>query len=184
MVHSSEPPNPWEGYRRCLSDIPECSHLLIIQDDALPCASFPVALEQVAERFPETPVCLFLGAAPASTAGQARKAMMRNIRYIPLMSTTFVPLVCVLWPRAKAQEFLEWTESGVKRITRADDGNAARWMKTTGQTVMVSVPSLVEHNDFVPSVKGGASRPRQHKPGKERWRQAVLLAEDGTAYKW
>jgi hypothetical protein len=183
FVHSSDPPNPWEGYRRCLSDIPECSHLLILQDDALPCASFPVALEQVAERHPSTPVCLFLGAAPASTAGLARKAMMRQRRYIPLMNTNFVPLVAVLWPRQVAQEFLEWSETTTRKMTRADDGNAARFMRDTRQPFMVSVPSLVEHNDFIPSVKGGASKPRQHKPGKS-WRSAALLAEDASLYEW
>jgi hypothetical protein len=134
----------------------------------------------VAERFPELPVCLFLGAAPASTAGIAKRAFMKHKRYIPLMNTSFVPLVAVLWPRQKAQEFLEWTESGVKTMTRADDGNAAKWMKATRQPFMVTVPSLVQHNDYTPSVKGG----RQHKPGKEAWRRAVLLADDGAAYKW
>jgi hypothetical protein len=182
MVHSSEPPSPWEGYRRCLSDIPECSHLLILQDDALPCVNFPVALESVAERFPSTPVCLFLGAAPASTAGRARKAMMRNERYVPLGSTAFVPLVAVLWPRRKAAEFYCWSETAT-RMTRADDGNAMRWMRAKSQTFMVTVPSLVEHNDFVPSVKGGSSRPRKHQPGKS-WRHAYLLAEDAAAYDW
>lgn len=108
--------------------------------------------------------------------------MVRNQRYVPLMNTTFVPLVCVLWPRHKAQEFLEWSEDA-PRMTRADDGNAGRWVRATGQTVLVSVPSLVEHDDYVPSVKGGATRPRQHKPGKS-WRHAYLLAEDGARYDW
>jgi hypothetical protein len=45
---------------------------------------------------------------------------------------------------------------------------------------MVTVPSLVQHNDFVESVKGG----RPHEFGKEAWRQAVLLAQDGLRYEW
>jgi hypothetical protein len=183
MVHSSDPPSPWEGYRRCLSDIPECSHLLIIQDDALPCVNFPVALESVAERFPSTPVCLFLGAAPASAAGRARRAHMRKERYVHLGPASFVPLVAVLWPREKAEAFLEWSQTA-KKITRSDDGNASRWVRSTNEVFMVSVPSLVEHNDFVPSVKGGPGQARRHKPGKESWRSAALLAEDGAAYKW
>ena len=53
-------------------------------------------------------------------------------------------------------------------------------MRRTRQPFMVTVPSLVEHNDFTPSVKGG----RQHLPGKEAWRRAVLLAADGLDYIW
>jgi hypothetical protein len=182
-LHSSDPPDPWAGYRACLRGIPPgASHLLVIQDDAQPCVHVPVALEQVAARNPDVPVCLFLGAAPASTAGLARKAMMRNVRYVPLMNTTFVPLVAVLWPVQVAQRFLEWSDTA-RRMTRADDGNAARFMRHGPQQFLVSVPSLVEHNDFVPSVKGGPSRPRQHKPGKS-WRHACLLAEDALAYEW
>jgi hypothetical protein len=109
--------------------------------------------------------------------------MMRQRRYIPLMNTNFVPLVAVLWPRQVAQEFLEWSETTTRKMTRADDGNAARFMRDTRQPFMVSVPSLVEHNDFIPSVKGGASKPRQHKPGKS-WRSAALLAEDASLYEW
>lgn len=133
----------------------------------------------VAERHPSTPVCLFLGAAPASTVALARRAK-KDVRYIPLMSTAFVPLVAVLWPREKAQEFLVWSESGVKKMTRADDGNAAKFMRYTRQPFLVSVPSLVEHNDCTPSVKGG----RQFKPRKEGWRSAALLADDALDYEW
>ena len=62
----------------------------------------------------------------------------------------------------------------MRRITRADDGNAARFMRYAPQQFMVSVPSLVEHNDFMPSVKGGASRPRQAQAGQ-------VLASRGAA---
>lgn len=181
LLHSSDPPDPWSGYRACLSDLPECSHVLVVQDDALPCKNFVPALEQVAARWPSNPVCLFLGAAPASTAALARRATIRKpgTRYVPLGPTSFMPLVAVLWPRAKAQEFLRWASTS-RKITRADDGNAGRWRNSTKQEVMVTVPSLVQHNDFIVSVKGG----RQHRFGAESWRQAILLAEDGLQYDW
>jgi hypothetical protein len=176
--HSSIPPDPWAGYVECLKNLPECSHILIIQDDAIPCDNFPDALALVAHRHPSTPVCLFLGGAPSSTAAQARRAWNKGKRYTPLLNTTFVPLVATLWPREVAQAFLEWSRSA--KTTRADDGNAAKFMRRTKQPFMVTVPSLVQHNDFVESVKGG----RQHAFGKEAWRQAVLLAQDGLAYEW
>lgn len=180
ILHSSEPPDPWAGYKLCLSDLPECSHVLIIQDDAQPCPNFSQAIYKVAESNPHNPVCLFLGSVPASTAGKARQILKSGkSRYVPLLNAPFMPLVAVLWPRAKAQEFLHWS-NGSSRITRADDGNAARWMIRTKQQILVTVPSLVEHNDFVSSVKGG----RDHKPGAESWRRALFLAEDGLNYEW
>lgn len=176
--HASDPPDPWAGYRRCLSDLPACSHVLIIQDDALPCKNFVPALEQIAEKVPTYPVCLFMGALPASTAGKARQIMKRGTnRYVPLGSAPFVPLVAVLWPRAKGEDFLEWSKTS-RRITRADDGNAARWMIRSKQPILVTVPSLVDHNDDLPSVKGG--RDSQG----ESWRKALFVAEDALAYQW
>lgn len=174
-VHESIPPDPWAGYKQCLKNIPECSHLLIIQDDALPCVHFPVALEQVAERHPNVPVCLYLGGAPASTAAQARRAMIKQRRYTPLLNTTFVPLVAVLWPKEVAESFLNWSKRGIN-ITRADDGNAARFMKATKQPFMVTVPSLVEHDATTPSVKGSRN--------SGSWCRALFVAEDGLQYEW
>jgi len=151
----------------------------VIQDDAVVCKNFAGAVDCISFYKKDVPVCLFLGGYPANTAVLARRAMKRNERYTHLGPTSFVPLVACLWPVKKAREFLEWSLTAA-RMTRADDGNVGRWARQTKQAFLVSVPSLVQHNDFTPSVKGG----RQHKPGKESWRQAVLLAEDGLAYQW
>ena len=179
FVHESTPPDPWANYRQCLSDVPdEVSHLLVVQDDAIPVAGFAAAVERIAERHPDDPVCLFLGAFPASTATLVRRAKP-DVRYVPLTQSSFMPLVCVLWPTAAARSFLTWSETA-RSITRADDGNAARWLRATRRQVWVSVPSLVQHDDGQPSVKGG----RAHTPWQEKWRQALLLADDAEHYDW
>lgn len=105
--------------------------------------------------------------------------MLRGKRYVPLLNTTFVPLVGVLWPIDAAERFRQWALTS-SRVTRADDGNAARWMRQKREPFLVTVPSLIEHDDYVPTVKGG----REHKPGAESWRHAVLLAEDAADYQW
>lgn len=174
------PPDPWGGYKQCLSNLPDCSHILVIQDDALPVPNFAEALVRIAARNSNTPVCLFIGAAPAQTATIIRRNLTsRKPRlYVPLGPTPFVPMVAVLWPRQKAEEFLQWAR--FNKTTRADDGNAAKWARKTRQQFLVTVPSLVQHNDGVPSVKGG----REHKPWVESWRQALYLAEDAADYQW
>lgn len=116
-----------------------------------------------------------MGAIPTETANRARKALGKAL-YVPLGPAPFMPLVAVLWPRVVAQSFLYW--SGYNKLTRADDGNAGKWAKRTKTQVMVSVPSLVQHNDEEPSVKGG----RVHTPWKESWRQALFLSQDGSEF--
>jgi hypothetical protein len=179
VAHSSDPPDPWAGYRLCLTDLPDCTHVLVIQDDAIPVPGFADALPLVAQANPNTPVCLWMSAIPASCAGRARRAYGKQ-RYVPLGPTNIVPLVAVLWPRARAVEFAEWAQTAA-RLTRADDGNAARWARQTRQEFMVAVPSIVEHDDFTPSVKGG-TRGESH--GRASDRVALFLAEDARAYNW
>lgn len=176
--HQSEPPDPWQNYRRCLDYTGDASHLLIAQDDCIPAPGFADAAERIAARHPDTPVCLFMGAFPASTASRVRR-LGPEVRYAPLGPSSFMPLVCVLWPTHVARGFLNWSATA-RKMTRADDGNAARWMKATKQQVLVAVPSIVQHDDGEPSVKGG----RTHVPWAEAWRRALLLADDAAAYEW
>lgn len=161
-----------------MTDPPDCSHLLVIQDDAVPVPGFTEVLPAIAESNPDRPVCLWMSAIPASAAARARRAWGKQ-RYIPLGPAPFVPLVAVLWPRRAAQGFARWAESA-SRLTRADDGNAARWMKQAKQEFMVCVPSIVEHDDHTPTVKGG----RQESGGRARDRVALLLADDARDYEW
>jgi hypothetical protein len=149
---------------------------LIIQDDAIPVPGFAAALPHIAAANPTIPVCLWMSAIPANAAGRARRA---KGRYIPLGPAAFVPLVCVLWPLNRALEFAQWAEA-TPRLTRADDGNAGRWARQTRQEFMVAVPSIVEHDDFTPTVKGG----RKESGGRARDRVALMLAQDARDYDW
>ena len=176
VEHTSEPRDPWAGYKRCLENPPDCSHLLILQDDALPVPGFTDVLPQIAR---DVPVCLWMSAAPANAAARARRAYGKQ-RYVPLGPAPFVPLVAVLWPRRLVNDFATWAETAA-RLTRADDGNAARWMRQTRQEFLIAVPSICEHDDFTPTVKGGT---RRESHGKASDRVALLLADDARDYAW
>lgn len=178
VEHSPPVPDPWGGYQKCLTGLPDCTHLLIVQDDAQPVPGFADAVDRIAARWPDNPVCLWLSASPHNAAGRARRAWGKQL-YVPLGPAAFVPLVAVLWPKVKAEEFLDWSQTAA-RMTRADDGNVARWMKQTKQEFMVTVPSIVEHDDFTPTVKGG----RRESKGLDRARVALLLASDAGEYDW
>ena len=179
VEHHSDPPDPWAGYKRCLENIPDCSHLLIVQDDAVPVAGFGEVLPQIAASNPDRPVCLWMSAIPADAAARARRAWGKQ-RYVPLGPAPFVPLVAVLWPRKAALSFAGWAQSA-SGLTRADDGNAAKWVRQSRAEFMVCVPSVVEHDDFTPTVKGGT---RKESLGKARDRVALMLADDARDYIW
>ena len=176
---ASFPPDPWATYQACLREPPDSSHLLIIQDDALPVPGFWPAVQQIAESNPETPVCLWMSSIPAATAARARRAWGKQV-YVPLGPAPFVPLVAVLWPTAAATRFHQWSETA-SGLTRADDGNVARWARQARQEFLVTVPSIVEHDDFTPSVKGGNQEASE---GLDRTRVAALLADEASRYQW
>lgn len=178
-LHESDPPDPWGGYRACLSAIPEwVTHLLVIQDDAVVCRNFAGAVDCISFSNPDVPVVLFLGGFPQGTAKRFTRALIRKQSYVTLHRSPIVPLVAVLWPKAKAEEFLLWSQT--HKTTRADDGNAARWHADTNQEILVAVPSLVDHPDLVPSVKGG----QKARWGKDKNRVAIHVAEDGLLHNW
>lgn len=174
--HASDPPDPWAGWLASVQDLPDCDHVLTIQDDAMPVPGFADVLPQIAR---DVPVCLWMSAVPSNAAGRARRSYGKQ-RYIPLGPAPFVPLVAVLWPREVLMAFAGWAETGAW-LTRADDGNVARWMKQTRQEFLVCVPSIVEHDDWTPTVKGGT---RKESKGLAKDRVALLLASDAREYDW
>lgn len=183
VLHASDPPSPWAGYQCCLSDLPDCTHLLIIQDDAVVCANFGAAVERIAEQN-NVPVVLFLARLPSRIAGLALRAGKRRECYLDttMRINDFLPVVAVLWPRQKAEEFLEWGTTHPlpgHPHPRSDDGAAGRWACLTKQLIRFTIPSLVQHPDMEPSLIG-----RQPAWGRDKGRVALMLAEDALAYPW
>lgn len=162
-VHSSTPPSPWDGYKQALrsllDDPSEPTHGLILQEDAVVCQNFPLAVQAIAEAKDE-PVCLFLSWLPNVIVKDAREALIRGERYVRARpSAKFIPAVAVLWPLESARRFLEWAESGVRlpgypRNVRSDDACFAEWVRRKQGSFLITCPSLVEHPDNIDSVKG------------------------------
>lgn len=183
IEHSSDPPSPWAGYLRCLADLPACSHLLILQDDAVPVRNFTDQVRQIAIANPDVPVCLFLARLPRDASILAARALKAGQRYIQLPWRGFMPVVAVLWPLAKALEFRTWAEEHPslpgQREPRSDDAMAGMWKISTKQTVRATVPSIVQHPDMEPSLIG-----RRRAWGQDTGRVAFALADDALDYDW
>ena len=186
LAHSSTPPNPWLGYLACLHDAMKESfdHLLVIQDDAVPCPNFAPALEQVAASNPDAPVALFLARLPREASIKAQRMLKCNGgRYVTFSFRSFVPVVALLWPRPVLEMFVTWVGDGAvlpgDPEPRSDDAVVGRFQAVTRQEFRACVPSLVQHPDLEPSLIG-----RRPAWGKDSGRVALFMAEDGLAYEW
>jgi GR25 family glycosyltransferase involved in LPS biosynthesis len=184
--HSSEPPNPWEGYKRCLTLDQtlgkSITHLCILQDDVTVAENFAPALEQIAASNPDTPVCLFLARLPRRTSVEATRALKDGRRYVDLHFRDFCPVVGMLWPVEKARHLMEWQKTARfpgKLPPRSDDAVVGHWMRHSKQTIRACVPSIVQHPDMEPSLIG-----RKPAWGKDSGRVALHLAEDALDYLW
>ena len=156
VVDSGETLNPWRGYRRCLEQLPDQGHVCILQDDVVVCRNFEPALRLIAAANPTTPVSLFLSKLPKRTYNLASLKYGKT-RYVTVHHSDLLHVVGILWPVEKAQAFYTWAEENPKRLAKgrealSDDAAVTRWMKLTGQYVLCTVPSLVEHPDDVASV--------------------------------
>lgn len=152
-----ELPSPWRCYQACLTDIPDCTHLLIVQDDVTVCRNFAAAVHLIAAANPDLPVALFVGKeAVYRTRIDVLQGSKRGLRYVPLRNNDPLPVVATLWPREKAEEFLDWSTRNPTfnrgRPQRSDDSQGAAWKSRTRQQILVTVPNLVQHPDTVSSL--------------------------------
>lgn len=184
-LHSSEPPNPWEGYQIALergaSAATKPSHVLVLQDDVVVCRNLPRAVWKIAKRHPEDPVVLFHSRLPMRNSLHIRQAQMTGARYVlHSHGGKFVPVVALLWPVSKIAPFLEWASTaklpGWPRPARSDDAVVGQWARSTQQNIWITVPSLVQHPDTSDSLIG-----RQAHWGKDKGRVAMAWIGDQDA---
>lgn len=178
-AHAATPPNPWLGYYQALSDLPKCSHVVVLQDDVVVSRNFAPAVEIIASKKAEIPVVLFLAYLPRRISTQSLQASKRGLRYLDtkFRINEFCPVVGILWPVEKAREFLAWTDANPSRLghpsPRSDDGVLGRWCSLTNQVMRFTIPSLVEHPDREESIIG-----RKASWGKDRGRVALNFCQD------
>lgn len=167
---------PWRGYVKCLTD-PVGTHLVVIQEDAVLCREFAATCERVAEAHPTVPVCLFVPGVLGETSRLIWRAQRSSKHVCNLAFRDLMPVVAVLWPVEKAQHVLEWASrtdiAGVRRPYASDDAVCGAWRRSTKQTVLCTVPSLVEHPDDIPSTWGSRA-----KGGMDKGRVAACYIGD------
>ena len=183
--HETHDPNPFRNYVRCLEGAPPgVTHLCVMQDDAVPCRNFDSLVEEAVGERPDEVVSLFVGGLSGRTRKDFWLAQKHGARWSQINFRETHHVVALVWPVARAQEFLDWWASGPRlpghRTPRSDDAMVTHWIKSTyanrgtRRTVWATVPCLVEHPDDLPSVVQGNRRLG------DKGRRAIAFIDDLT----
>jgi hypothetical protein len=151
--------NAWRSYRRCLESIPAAAtHLLVLQDDALPCRNFAAALELVVAARPDRIVCLFVGGAPRAAAFAVCDAGNRERPFAELPNRDWLPCVATIYPVAVAVDIVEFVDSREwLHGHRGDDHRLGEYLRSRRVQAVGTVPCLVQHPDVERSLIGTAA---------------------------
>ena len=169
-------PDPWRCYRACLAaaDAQNADHVVIVQDDAIPCFDFSCWLNCLIRQEPEAVLVLFMSAMPRTTAAASSRALNRRQPFAPLHRSDFMPAVGICWPIGLARAARDWADAFKGRHTRSDDHMLGQWHRDQKPRVLVTVPSLIQHPDDTPSLIGNGNGSN----GRNRHRTALFFNDD------
>jgi hypothetical protein len=161
------PPHAWRTHRRCLESIPVgATHLLVLQDDAIPVHSFTQKLSEGIETFPESLLLPFLPGFNLYRV-ELMRAKQAGRKLTPFLVRSIVPTVAIVYPVDVARGLLAWTEQW-PRLRGADDGIVANYCRTFKIQPRAFVPCICDHDHTVMTVGRGNQRRGPH-------RRAALL---------
>lgn len=159
--------NAWRAHEAVLRSMPdEASHLLVLQDDALPVESFMQRLTKAVEQRPESVLLAFV---PGFARERRIMALAKTARHdiAPFVIGAYVPTVAIVYPRDVVTGVLAWADASPGRMRGADDGMLALYCRRRRIRPLALVPCLVEHDETVEPV-GKTARSGPH-------RRAALL---------
>lgn len=150
--------NPWTTYRQCLAlayAAGPATHLLVIQDDALPAANFAERVQAAVAEKPGDLLCLYVPALPSYMGRTMTTAHAKGERFAAIPGGMFTPLVAAVWPVWLAAECLAWFDvTPTSKSRRCDDAQVAKFLRSKRYRPLGVVPSLVEHDEATPSTLG------------------------------
>lgn len=151
----------------------DASHGIVLQDDAIVCADFPPAVTAAIEERPEQVLSLWVGGLPGRTRKDFWVAQKARDSWSRIYFRDIHHVVALVWPRPLAEEFLAWTDSsrmpGDCRQVQSDDAIVGAWARRTKKQFWACVPSLVEHDDDIPSTIG--------RPQGDKGRRAIAFID-------
>lgn len=152
--------NPWRTYREALDSTPAwATHRVIVQDDVTLCRRFGEALEAAVGAQPDRVIVLFHGGQPREDLIYLDRGIAAGRPLVELRSRRWVPVVANVYPARVVCPIVCWTvEQDWPQLFRADDEVIGRALRALNEPVLAAAPSLVQHEDVVPSLIGRRAR--------------------------
>lgn len=153
-------PNPWRTYRHALQMTPAGStHRLVVQDDVIVCQHFAETLEMAVAAQPDRMLLLFVGGRPRTHARRICMAADAGMGFAEVSAQPYCPAVATCWPVGLIEPCLEFVDKQNWPVAfRADDEIIGRFLKSAELNPLAVCPSLIEHEDVVPSTVGQRAR--------------------------
>jgi len=130
--------NLWKSCKKSLLSTDQGdTHVLVLQDDVLPCADFVETALHIAQLLPNDPVTFF------SNSESISHALQNNIHWATLK--VWFMAQSYMMPVAIAKDLVEWVDEYCKPDMTHDDDRMATYMWYHSQKVYATAPSLVEH---------------------------------------
>jgi hypothetical protein len=158
---------------------------VILQDDCIPLAGWEPAAISARELLPDALIAFCLQAYVQQVSRSAFwRAMEQGPTLLQIRPQNWVPTLALGWTPELAARCLYWDEvqTELRENATADDGRLFHFQRGRlgeGIQTWVTVPSLVDHPDDVPSVDGGGSG-----TGKAKRRPLALYAGDPAEITW
>lgn len=154
-------PNAWRTYRAALEATPAwADHRLILQDDVTLCNGFLEAAEEALAARPDDFVSFYHGGKPGDeNHPRIDRALSLGDVFVNVNIKRYVYAVALSWPTCCIQPILDWINAqNYPALFTADDEIIGRGLRAFDCPVLATVPSLVQHEDVVPSLMGLRTR--------------------------
>ena len=131
----------WWNAKRCMEwgAALKTSHHLILQDDCKFSEDFVAGLKTLIAVWPNEIICLFFG---------PRKGFKEGGRWGEAEGPWGQ---AIIYPQSLLKEFLIWEKNNIKPEFKHDDSRVALFCASTGRTVKVPFPNVVDHMDEMQS---------------------------------
>jgi hypothetical protein len=118
------------------------SHVLVCQDDAVPCGSFAKLVRAAVEARPEAIISFFMHDHEAAQKAAGAPWVDQPIK-------GWGPALCM--SSAMAVDYVRWAKENLQDSVRADDLRLLHYACNHGLPISCTLPSLVEHSPNVAS---------------------------------
>ena len=128
----------WTGAKNTLMSYkPGDTHMLVLQDDILPCKDIVETAKLLMTLRPDDPITLF------SNKARIEQCKLQNVHWLKMRKWLMAQAYIV--PVALIKEFLAWEALHIDQRIYFDDNRWAMFLFYTNRWTYATAPSLVEH---------------------------------------